>query len=480
MKKILPFAMMIFFSPILYSCNDFFTANGLKRDIQERIDYVNSPYMNIRIISDDGITSPSGDCIKKITDTVQISFSAYKGRQFIKWQAVDRETGKVYSDEEATNYIEFEDASTSDTSFKIKGYVKNLMIQPMAVEKPVVLSNAPFYKPRGDFINTTIKLIFDNNMDEGSIYYTGEELLDLGITDTGSILHDALSAPVSIESITVKNKVYGYIGKDGKKHYKNIYITDNADNNILENFLAPLFISQDTLIIPANASNPPEAYSRVSVKIKNFYYSIDGKKVLLDNELKWVYQVNSELEDKSPETESIRRSKDGITGDTYTFSSEYEYIENGIPLVLPEKILYIKGGVKDPPHKNHQVAQTGGGVYKKLYINDVDGSGIEAYYTVDLFEPETQEIKAHFMHYYTETRNCEETFRYRDTDGVTKSHTNYWTEYMFGKMKSGSGSDIYGWYGIDFSDCEPGVYGVKINLYDCANNITSLYTKIQF
>jgi len=302
-------------------------------------------------------------------------------------------------------------------------------------------------------------------MDIGSIYYTGEELKELGITDISSILHGAIQSPASIESITLEDKVYGYV-KDGMQHYKNISITKDDGTSILENFSAPLFITPDILIIPVNTENPPDEYSRVTVYINNFYYLKDGDKIILDNGLKWGYSVNSYIEDTNPNAGNINGWNSSNENQTFTI-----YTTWASTISLPDKILYINGSVTDPDFKSHEVAQSGGGAIQHLEIPDIYGSGIEQYFTVELQDPSTYEVLSSSIYYYLGVNQEIRKFNYRENE-VTKTFVGYYTSSTFGKDKNEKRA-------IDFTDVEDGTYLVSINIYDCTNNVTKKYIKIK-
>ena len=120
MNKLLPLILISSLSLLATSCGSFFSSSILKQEIEAKIEYENSPSMTIRIMSDDGITSPSGDLIQKATDRIPVSFVPYTGLQFIKWQIINRENGNAYTDKDAAEIIDFENPNLTDTSFKIK------------------------------------------------------------------------------------------------------------------------------------------------------------------------------------------------------------------------------------------------------------------------------------------------------------------------------------------------------------------------
>ena len=464
MKKLLPLILIFSFSLVATSCGSFFSASVLKQEIEAKIEYENSSTMSIRIMSDDGITSPSGDLIQKATDKVSISFAPYTGLQFIKWQVINRATGNAYTDADAAEIIEFENPNLTDTSFKIKKWAKDLLIKPLVAEKPAVLTNIPFYRPSGDFINTTIKIIFDSNMDEGSIYYNGEELKNLGI-GLDKILHDALRSPDSIDSITKENRVYGYIGNDGEKHFKNISIIyKRTGENLLSHFQAPFFIAPDTLLIPVDTANPPMDNSTITASIKNFYYISNGSKIIMDTEFKWGYVVNSYMEANTPSSSNLS-VKNSTSSSVNISESNWTTANSASALNLPEKKLWVKGSVVDSAEETQEV-QLKSGAYTLAFVPVRDGSGVEQYFKIELLNPETQEVKYSQLYYYLGMQTKMHTVN--AYEGNFKYYSNHST--------FGDGEDSFRVF--DFSDCEPGTYILAFCLYDCANNVSKKYIKI--
>ena len=465
MNKLLPLILISSLSLLATSCGSFFSSSILKQEIEAKIEYENSPSMTIRIMSDDGITSPSGDLIQKATDRIPVSFVPYTGLQFIKWQIINRENGNAYTDKDAAEIIDFENPNLTDTSFKIKRWAKDLLIKPLVAEKPTVLTNIPFYKPSGDFINTTIKIIFDSNMDDGSIYYTGEELKSLGV-GLDKILHDALRNPDSIDSITKENRVYGYIGDDGERHFKNISIIyKRTGENLLAHFKAPFFIAPDTLLIPVDKENPPMDNSTITVSIKNFYYVSNGSKIVMDTEFKWGYVVNSHMDEKTPGASNLGVKNSASSSSNASPRYNWEIANSESALNLPEKKIWAKGSVTEPAEESREVTLKTG-AYTIEFIPTRAGSGVEQYIKIELLNPETREVKYSRLYYYLGMQNVKKT--------VSAYEGNF--EYYY--SKSTLGDDENSFRVFDFSDCEPGTYMLAFCLSDCANNVSKQFIKI--
>lgn len=339
----------------------------LKDELSKSVDYATSPDINVRIISKEGKITPAGDFVKKVTDKLELSFSSYSAYQFVKWQIIDSKTQRVFDEDEMNQFFEFDDLYKSTTTIRIKKYIDNITISPKCAERPAVILNSPRYSAEGAYQDSSIRVTFDKPMDESSIYYTGEELIDLGITDTKYLLCDSMMGYLpkskNISDITLKNKVYGYKTSDDEKSrvFKNISImgteTSGQYENILNHFQDPRFSTPYTLNISVSvpvigaeeisgyvlvyillalfgqdASNLdipkdcPNAGSNIIVQIsKDFHYVEDGVKITLNNSKQWNYHVNSHTDNDAPTIEAF---------EVYSTNSKDKEIPTSIPATL--------------------------------------------------------------------------------------------------------------------------------------------------
>lgn len=283
----------------LFGCKNFLEGSNLSDSIGEKIALLSLPSNAVRVYSVESETIPSGDVSVKETEKVDIScvnnpFSDYA---FVRWQVANRVTGKVYSVNEYKDFIEFEDENSNETTFTLKKQVSDLLIQPLCAPRPKVIAKNPAYSATGVYRDSRIVIMFDQEMQEDSIYFTAEEIKEL--TAAGNTL-------LSLEK-EGKTVYYGYKNPEGFIYYKNISVK-NADNeqSILNYFEPPYFdASHNLLVIKAKSENEaPNSGTSINVELtKNFFYMYEKIPVEMSGMTKWNYRVNSFTDSKSPDIE---------------------------------------------------------------------------------------------------------------------------------------------------------------------------------
>lgn len=303
-RKILSIDFVVFFCLAainFFSCSNL-NGSDFKDKLSNAIDYATSGEIKTILSSKDGKIAPSGEIILKHTDKINLFFSEYSGYKFLKWQTVNTKTKLPYTDQQTAEFFDFDDLYSPETNFTVLKLPKDIEIKPLCANRPNVLTYSPRYKASGTFKDSTIRVFFSHKISEESIYYSGKELLDLGINSLEQICWDGKN-PESIEEISCENKVYAYKSELGPI-FKNIKITtvkNSEETNIAEKFHAPYFEDSEILIIPVDMKNLPDTGTSVVVEIsENFFYSEYNQIVNLENSVKWNYLVNSEIDDSDP------------------------------------------------------------------------------------------------------------------------------------------------------------------------------------
>lgn len=326
------------------------------------------------------------------------------GYAFLYWKVIDTELQQDVTDYVTLNY---EKSTTTVTVLKDSG---NITFTPECTPRPTVMSRSPEKTAEGAFRDARIEVIFDQPMDENSLYFTSSEIASIpkGFT----LLPEG--------STSESKNVYGYWKKNNPDTivFKNIKITDNnSGENCLQYYDAPFFDTPSTLIIPAKSDNAPTAGKVIKTELagSGFYHTVgtgdQQKQITLSTDCKWIYTVNSntdvyppsipegykvniytgtEINDTSkPRTvieseitqdwlkkhdnlKSIYLADNSITVDAYLFDSGSGLTENG-GLYLVATRLYDdkykkvteKGYQKD---FNLTVSGTGGGCTQKVYF----------------------------------------------------------------------------------------------------------------
>ncbi len=282
-----------------------------------------------------------------------ISFSPDAAYEFIKWQIYDRTTGTVYENKK-NDYITLADDTIENTSYKLLDVPSSssniqLAIKPIVAERPQILDCTP--SSTGTTLlrkDSTIQIIFDYDMDEGSIYYTGNELQQvralIGLADDED--ENVTTGNKLLKSSTSEN-YYGYI-KDGYTYYKNISIRNNnvsAANPlsiITEHFNEPKFDNPRTLTIGVQRGNEPQSYIQILVNVgkidgeigDGFFYKKDDKVVSMSGYKRWIYRINDDTDILPPhfnESNQFKlRTKEDAESNLSTTSPVLDHTEEGL------------------------------------------------------------------------------------------------------------------------------------------------------
>ncbi len=165
-----------------------------------------------------------------------------------------------------------------------------IYIIPVCVDRPSVISNTPRSSDDGVCRDSRIKVTFDSDMDEDSIYLTPPEIIALG------------QGVTLIPSTVNPGKAYGYY-KNGKKYYKNIEIKDrNNGQSLLDYFGEPKFNTPDMLVIPTSDEIDLQMYTEILVIISSNFFTRteDDYPVSLDGKTIWNYLVNDAKDVEPP------------------------------------------------------------------------------------------------------------------------------------------------------------------------------------
>ena len=265
--------------------------------IQPVVKYLEDVYLTLSG-SHGKFTPNKGSQVYKIGKVNHIEYEPDSDYAFIRWQILNSKTGLELSEDEIAKYVEYDTLADEKTDIKFIALPQedeelDFELRPLIVERPQVISNAPSYVAAGVYGNSTIRVMFDYEMDENSLYYTEQELVEIirdGVDDL--LTSGGGSTP----------KYYGYV-KDGKTYFKNISIINSRNNaNLADNFKAPVFENARTLSIPLKDGASLSAGLNVQVTIdKDFYRSQDNKKVSMGQSKKWLYLVNGKTDDEDPE-----------------------------------------------------------------------------------------------------------------------------------------------------------------------------------
>jgi len=395
---------------VLSSCSNFLESKQLKDDIEKAIFLANAEPFSIKFFSDQGFLSPSGIQSYKETQTVQLNFDVNSNYYFKHWQV--SMGNKVLTQEEVEEIIHFEDFENPITTITLLKRIENLSITPVCGTKPSVIEGTPRYSTDGVFRDRMLMVLFSQEMDESSIYYSTEDLRSLKIINENETV-EGISANLNISTgkavlgtgklllIDVdKNTCYGYqTDADDEETivFKNIQIYKRKTNeNILKSYNAPYFEQSDksVLKIPAKTGNDvPSALSEIVVEIsKEMNASIDNQQVMLNGQYIWPYNTNGRTDSIKPVFDTsftVKMDDNNSTKLLPTESTNFATTpETSIPLYnLKSKKLWVMGMVTDegsgPASVSWKLESEANTYYSEVNISNCFGMIDNLYFSGD-------------------------------------------------------------------------------------------------
>lgn len=234
-------------------------------------------------------------------EVFDISFSESAGFAFVNWSY------SVKSGEK--NPATIGSSGNVQTSVTVGELTKDseITITAHSAKRPGVINYAPGQNEKGEPLNSIITVYFDNEMDESSIYFSNQELTELGITDSeGNLTGDY----IKLTDSECENKCYGYQikGDDNSIVYKNITIYNNEDStqNYLKYYKSPrLDDTHKKLEIPTNYENlrlPVTKNILVTIS-SQMGTKVDNKLVHMEKDKIWYYFTENEEDVTAPAVE---------------------------------------------------------------------------------------------------------------------------------------------------------------------------------
>lgn len=358
MKKVLITISLLFevaFALLLVSCANFLNGNQTVEQLKQKISYENAPSYKIQISSSCGKISPEGLKEYKVTDSVPLIFSEADEYKFIEWRVKDKNTGKDLTNEK---YIKIDRLYSEETSFSFDqapGDNIQLLIEPVCIGRPRIVSTTPTYDSDGVFRDRRITVMFDRQLDENTIYYSIDERNEIKNQNEGNVINWLCTDEneyIDVYSSAETRKFYGYkTGNDDNSIvYKCMTITKLNDKsvNLLKHYGVPEFDEGNTSILRLSAKKyvdgndqlPPAATNILVNVTKNIGVSAktsSGKTVVASTYFNnpWNYFTNSQYDNIPPEFVgdiTVLNEKDGIA----------------LPLAVDEKLAKTEVKCKKP------------------------------------------------------------------------------------------------------------------------------------
>ena len=384
------------------------------------------PEFNFKLTGSNGKFSPSkGIQTCTQTYTYPLSFEPDSDYEFLRWEIYDTETGNIIPD---NTYIKIGNLKENETTYSFVSKPDDsikLAIRPVIAERPQIISYSPLFDVAGVNTDTSIRIIFDYDMDASSIYYTEDEISEMknnGEADAGACKEG--------------NVYYGYT-KNGELFYKSIILKNNDGGaNLYENYNHPVFENPRALVISAKRENLLDPYTQVLVTLnKNIFYKEDDVNIAMATSKKWIFQLK-EGQDSDDPTIATSTFKFGFSeSNLLSIKTQDLTAENATPWSVVDydndKKLYIN-----------------------LTVNDA-GSGLSDYFTLV-----TKKIYDENYDLLDNPEEIKKLCYYQTINPTTK-------ESLFNKT-------------LDLSDYEEGVYSAYLEIKDITGNTLTYPTSGYF
>lgn len=265
-----------------------------------------SKQLNISFKSENANLSPSVPKSYVTGDVFTLECLEDDDYYFYNWQvflAEDEENAL----EDFSSYLKFENIDSRTTQVEILGVDADIIISPLLIKRPKIVSSSPVYDSNGSFRDSRIVVMFDHEMDESSIYFTEDEIQEL----------QAKNYTVLKQAET--ENAYAYLDENGQKFYKNISITQSTKDgvNLAKYFTIPCFDedNKSTLRISANRDLLPPGAIDIFVTISKNFNRYDSKSELyisLSNEYSYSFRTGSRMDNYAPFIGKIDDSEDDV------------------------------------------------------------------------------------------------------------------------------------------------------------------------
>lgn len=230
----------------------------------------------------------------------EIIFSLDSNYMFAEWQV--KKNGSVIAKEDYEQFLDISDATSSIITIKSIQAASDYSLAPYCIKRPKVVSTSPNSPKTSVFRDKSISITFDTTLDKSSIYYSTEELKNLGVLSGNETIEAVSVSSSGYSLLKVDSNCYGY-SKDSNVVWKNITITDTETNtSLLPYFQTPYFDSMETDILRIRTGNNTELLGNkiIQVTITNAGLITNGYFVTIQGEYSFKYKTNDKVDNQAP------------------------------------------------------------------------------------------------------------------------------------------------------------------------------------
>lgn len=258
--------------------------------------------LTVNFSSDKGSVVPSEEKQFYKGDKFELRYKEVSDYAFTGWKVLDAQGNEL------SDVVKFS-ANDSDVTVEVLKDNASILIKAECVERPKVVSATPIYDSNGVYRDRKIIVLFDNLMDESSIYWTDDELKVLGIKnliDDENAENRNVKKAGNKKNAAGKQYYYAY-KKDSEWLFKNIFIArlEDQSKSILNYYGMPVFDTENPRIlrIPTEVNNPPPEAIDILVSIEadiSYLNKTVNKNVVLGSKYKFSYRTNGSQDRDAP------------------------------------------------------------------------------------------------------------------------------------------------------------------------------------
>lgn len=302
--------VLIAASLVFTGCENFFSGNNLKKELEEKIQYEQSKPITI-YIADTAITC-------KVGDFVNLTYSVPDGYIFNKWVVLNSDGV------ETTGFIHIDDELTVRTTAKILEPAEAFTIKPVCSLIPKIVDYFPKEVVSGYPQDTNLLITFNKPVFLSDFYTEQEGLKNIHIYyDQQEITKTNFTEAIYYESLD----------NSGHKIYC-LNVKTNEGNRILE-------------------PNSEVGVKELSVVLDTNNIR-DAEKVAFENNFTWTYKINSTVDSTGPELKEVHiyktKKQDGTYADELSMEELSSWTEE----------TYRKNHISDTFYYTCKVTDDGG------------------------------------------------------------------------------------------------------------------------
>lgn len=248
-----------------------------------------------------GSCNLNGEYSLNIGQIQNLNFAVLQEYAFTNWAVKDAD-GNTVLPVVYEQFFEIGDVTAATTTVTALKVGSGFVIEPVCVKRAQVVASTPAYSSVGVARSFSIRVIFDQDMSEHSIYWTETEIKDIkaSLAANGSTVTYEDYKVANKKSENNENYYYAYVVNGSNKYYKNIEIKKRGTTTSVLNgqyYGCPYFETDSTLVIPTGADEVPE-FTDIEFILSRNFVNMNG--IEMAREYSGCYRTNGKWDVTGP------------------------------------------------------------------------------------------------------------------------------------------------------------------------------------